>query len=79
MKKVIFAGLLLASIGGLSSFTLKNDTAVAKHDTVADRKDLGTADDRKDLGTADDRKDLGTADAKTSRHTNDRKDLGTAD
>ncbi|MGZ3750648.1 MAG: hypothetical protein ACXVB0_15085 [Mucilaginibacter sp.] len=72
MKKVIFAALILLGTGALSAFTLKTDTVVAKHDTVADRKDLGTADDRKDLGTAD---------AKTSpKHTtNDRKDLGTAD
>jgi hypothetical protein len=79
MKKVIFVALLVLSTGSLSAFTVKGDTTVAKHDTVSDRKDLGTADDRKDLGTADDRKDLGTADAKTARHTNDRKDLGTAD
>jgi len=72
MKKLIFATLLVVSTGALSAFTLKTDTTVAKHDTVADRKDLGTADDRKDLGTADSK----TAPKHT---TNDRKDLGTAD
>jgi hypothetical protein len=73
MKKLILAAFVVLSTGALSAFTLKTDTTVvAKHDTVSDRKDLGTADDRKDLGTAD---------AKTSpKHTaNDRKDLGTAD
>ena len=70
MKKVIIAGVLLASIGGLSSFTLKNDTSVAKHDTVTDKKDLSTADDKKDLSTADARK---------HNTTNDKKDLSTAD
>ncbi len=52
MKKVIYAGLLLTSLAGLSSFSLKNDKAVAKHAT-ADKKNLGTADDKKNLGTAD--------------------------
>jgi hypothetical protein len=78
MKKVIFAALLVASIGTMSSF--KNDTTAVKHDTtIADKKDLGTADDKKDLGTADDKKDLGTADARKHSTTNDKKDLGTAD
>lgn len=78
MKKLIFAALLIASTGVFASF--KSDTAATKHDTVTDRKELGTADDRKELGTADDRKELGTADARTHRHaTNDRKELGTAD
>jgi len=73
MKKFIFAALLLASTGVFSSFTsAKKDTGVAtKHDTVADKKNLGTADDKKNLGTADDKKNLGTAD--------DKKNLGTAD
>jgi hypothetical protein len=79
MKKVIFAGLLLASLGGLSSFTLKNDKAAAKH-SVADKKNLGTADDKKNLGTADDKKNLGTADDKKNLGTaDDKKNLGTAD
>lgn len=79
MKKVIFSGLLLASVAGLSSFTLKHDTSIVKHDTVADKKTLGTADEDKIiLGTADDKKDLGTADARHS-NVNDKKDLGTAD
>ena len=81
MKKLIYVALVILSAGSLSAFTLKSDTAVvAKHDTVTDKKDLGTADDKKDLGTADDKKDLGTADAKTKHNiTNDKKDLGTAD
>jgi hypothetical protein len=81
MKKVIYVALVILSAGALSSFTLKSDTVAVKYDTVADKKDLGTADDKKDLGTADDKKDLGTADARTSKHniTNDKKDLGTAD
>jgi hypothetical protein len=81
MKKLIYVSLVVLSAGALSSFTLKSDTVAVKYDTVADKKDLGTADDKKDLGTADDKKDLGTADAKTVKHstTNDKKDLGTAD
>ena len=77
MKKVILGSLLVATIGTMSSF--KTDTIAVKHDTVADKKDLGTADDKKDLGTADDKKDLGTADARKHSTTNDKKDLGTAD
>ncbi|HVW12526.1 MAG TPA: hypothetical protein VHB54_01815 [Mucilaginibacter sp.] len=79
MKKVILAAVLLASAGAVSAFTLKHDTVRAKYDTIADKKDLGTADDKKDLGTADDKKDLGTADAQKHSTTNDKKDLGTAD
>jgi hypothetical protein len=78
MKKLIFAALLLASAGVVSAVTVKHNT-VAKYDTVADKKDLGTADDKKDLGTADDKKDLGTADARKHSTTADKKDLGTAD
>ncbi|HTI58067.1 hypothetical protein [Mucilaginibacter sp.] len=77
MKKVIFAALLMASIGTLSSF--KADTSAVKHDTVADKKELGTADDKKELGTADDKKELGTADAHKRSTLNDKKELGTAD
>jgi hypothetical protein len=72
MKKLILAVLLISSIGALSSFTLKNDTAATKHDTVSDRKDVATADGRKDLATAD-------AKHTTAKHTSDRKDLATAD
>jgi hypothetical protein len=80
MKKVILGTLLTLSIGALSSFTLKSDTAAAKHDTVADRTSLGTADDRTSLGTADDRTSLGTADARRAKnHASDRTSLGTAD
>ncbi len=78
MKKVIFGALLVASIGALSSFTMGN--AAAKHDTVADKTILGTADDKTILGTADDKTILGTADAKkAANHTNDKTILGTAD
>ena len=42
MKKVIFAALLVASIGTLSSF--KNDTSSAKFNARGDKKELGTAD-----------------------------------
>jgi len=80
MKKLIYVSLLILSTGALPAFTMKNDTAVAKHDTVADRVQLGTADDRVQLGTADDRVQLGTADAKKeAQHANDRVQLGTAD
>ena len=80
MKKLIYVALVILSTATLSAFTLKSDTVVTKHDTVTDKKDLGTADDKKDLGTADDKKDLGTADARTTHDiTNDKKDLGTAD
>ena len=79
MKKVILGALLVASIGTLSAFTSKTDTAVAKHDTVADRTPLGTADDRTPLGTADDRTPLGTADARKAKVAHDRTQLGTAD
>ncbi len=78
MKKVIFGAVLVASIGALSSFTMGN--AVAKHDTVADKTVLGTADDKTVLGTADDKTVLGTADArKAANHANDKTVLGTAD
>jgi hypothetical protein len=88
MKKVILASLMSACVVvGLSSFTVKHDTAVAKH-MVADKKDLGQADDKKDLGQADNKKDLGQADNKkdlgqADAHrrsaANDKKDLGQAD
>ena len=71
MKKLIYVALVILSTGALSAFTLKSDTAVvAKHDTVTDKKDLGTADDKKELGTAD---------AHKRSTTNDKKELGTAD
>ncbi len=79
MKKVILGALLVASIGTLSSFTAKKDSAKTKHDTVADRTPLGTADDRTPLGTADDRTPLGTADARKAKVAHDRTQLGTAD
>jgi hypothetical protein len=80
MKKLIYVSFLVLSAGALSSFTMKNDTAAAKHDTVADRTSLGTADDRTSLGTADDRTSLGTADARRAKnHASDRTSLGTAD
>ncbi|MDB5025030.1 MAG: hypothetical protein JWP78_2785 [Mucilaginibacter sp.] len=71
MKKLIYVALLVLSTGALSAFTMKNDTAVAKHDTVADRTILGTADDRTILGTADAKK--------AAKHSSDRTILGTAD
>ena len=72
MKKVIFAALLLASFGTLSSF--KGDTTAVRRDTVSDKKELGTADDKKELGTADDKKELGTADARKHSTVNDKKE-----
>jgi|GEM_PF-2566513 len=80
MKKVILASLMAACVVvGLSSFTVKHDTAVAKH-MVADKKDIGTADNKKDIGTADNKKDIGTADNKKDIGTADnKKDIGTAD
>src|SRR5258706_13319834 len=79
MKKLIYVALLVLSTGALSAFAMKNDTVAAKHDTVADRTSLGTADDRTSLGTADDRTSLGTADAKRAKLASDRTSLGTAD
>jgi hypothetical protein len=79
MKKLIYVALLVLTTGTLSAFTMKSDTVTAKHDTVADRTQLGTADDRTQLGTADDRTQLGTADARRAKHTSDRTQLGTAD
>ena len=79
MKKLIYVTLVVLSAGALSSFTVKKDTAKAKHDTVADRTPLGTADDRTPLGTADDRTPLGTADARKAKVAHDRTQLGTAD
>ena len=70
MKKLIYVALLVLTTGALSAFTMKNDTVVAKHDTVADRTSLGTADDRTSLGTAD---------AKRAKLSSDRTSLGTAD
>jgi hypothetical protein len=78
MKKVIFAALMLSSVGALSSFTTKNDTASLKH-AVADKKELATADDKKELATADDKKELATADAHKHNAVNDKKELATAD
>jgi hypothetical protein len=80
MKKLIYVALVIVSAGALSSFTVKHGTAVAKHDTVADRTALGTADSRTALGTADSRTALGTADAKkAANRASDRTALGTAD
>ena len=79
MKKLIYVALLVLTTGALSAFTMKSDTVAAKHDTVADRTALGTADDRTALGTADDRTALGTADAQKAKHVSDRTALGTAD
>ena len=88
MKKVILASLMSACVVvGLSSFTVKHDTAVAKRmvvdqkdiGTADDKKDIGTADDQKDIGTADDKKDIGTADAHRRTAVKDQKDIGTAD
>lgn len=83
MKKVIFAALLMASIGTLSSFksnTAKQDTANKKEvGTADDKKEVGTADDKKEVGTADDKKEVGTADAHKRSALNDKKEVGTAD
>jgi predicted ribosomally synthesized peptide with SipW-like signal peptide len=75
MKKVIFGALLLASIGTLSAFTSKTDTA----NTVATKTQLGTADTKTQLGTADTKTQLGTADAMKSKVAHDKIQLGTAD
>ena len=79
MKKVIFGALLVASIGTLSAFTTKTDSATAKHDTVAERTQVGTADERTQVGTADERTQVGTADARKAKVAHDRTQLGTAD
>jgi len=83
MKKVIFAALLMASIGTLSSFKSNNvklDTANKKDIGQADnKKDIGQADDKKDIGQADDKKDIGQADAHKRSTLNDKKDIGQAD
>jgi hypothetical protein len=83
MKKVIFAALLMASIGTLSSFksnTLKLDTANKKDIGQADdQKNIGQADDQKNIGQADDQKNIGQADAHKRSTLNDKKDIGQAD
>ena len=79
MKKVIFGALLVASIGTLSAFTTKTDSATAKHNTVAERTQVGTADERTQVGTADERTQVGTADARKAKVAHDRTQLGTAD
>ena len=79
MKKLIYVTLVVLSAGALSSFTVKKDSAKAKHDTVAERTQLGTADERTQLGTADERTQLGTADAKKSKVAHDKTQVGTAD
>ena len=83
MKKVIFAALLMASIGTLSSFksnAVKQDTANKKELGQADnKKELGQADDKKELGQADNKKELGQADAHKRRTLNDKKEVGQAD
>ena len=79
MKKLIYVTLVVLSAGALSSFTVKKDSAKAKHDTVAERTQVGTADERTQVGTADERTQVGTADAKKSKVAHDRTQLGTAD
>ncbi len=70
MKKVIFAALLVASIGTLSSF---------RADSVANKKEVGTADNKKEVGTADNKKEVGTADAHRRTSVDNKKEVGTAD
>ncbi len=79
MKKLIYVTLVVLSAGALSSFTVKKDSAKAKHDTVAERTQVGTADERTPLGTADDRTPLGTADARKAKVAQRQNTLGTAD
>jgi hypothetical protein len=82
MKKVILGALLVASIGTLSAFTSKTDTAVASRTslgTADSRISLGTADSRTSLGTADSRISLGTADARSAKVAHDKAQVGTAD
>jgi hypothetical protein len=79
MKKAIFGALLVATIGTLSSFTTKTDSATAKRNTVAEKTVLGTADEKTVLGTADEKTALGTADAKKAKVAHEKTQLGTAD
>jgi len=79
MKKAIFGALLVASIGTLSAFTTKPDSATARRNTVAEKTQLGTADEKTQLGTADEKTQLGTADAKKAKVAHDKTQLGTAD
>ncbi|WP_426668126.1 hypothetical protein ACPPVU_18655 [Mucilaginibacter sp. McL0603] len=82
MKKVIFGALLIASIGTLSAFTSKTDTAVASRTSLAtadSRTSLATADSRTSLATADSRTSLATADARSAKVAHDKTQLGTAD
>jgi hypothetical protein len=78
MKKLIYVALVVLSAGALSSFTVKKGTNDSKHDTVATKTQLGTADTKTQLGTADTKTQLGTADAK-SKVAHDKTQLGTAD
>ncbi|MEO6852153.1 MAG: hypothetical protein ABI166_16035 [Mucilaginibacter sp.] len=52
MKKLIFAALLLAGTGMLSSFTVKSDTAARRELSTADAKHLAN-NARRELSTAD--------------------------
>jgi hypothetical protein len=79
MKKLIYVTLVVLGVGTLSSFTLKKDSAATKHDTVAGKTQLGTADEKGMLGTADEKGMLGTADAKKAKVAHDQTQLGTAD
>ncbi|WP_426668125.1 hypothetical protein ACPPVU_18650 [Mucilaginibacter sp. McL0603] len=80
MKKLIYVTLVVLSAGALSSFTtIKKDSAKSKHDTVASRTSLATADSRTSLATADSRTSLATADARSAKVAHDKTQLGTAD